>query len=211
MPIMLLRTDRWVADPHVPDEVVGRSFMLLTDAMPVRMDASHTTRDSFRQDVATTLRADLAALAIQPSLPNIGDFEALGRQCRSVLVATERLPTIPVPPGLPRVPRHICFVDQRPLLRGIRWVFAERGRLSLAELLRPLEPFIPDGHTINVLGGSREHGWDGTWLEIWPGCGPSLSCLHACHRQGLFSFHRRARKVPVPCLTLDNATEGLPI
>ena len=42
-------------------------------------------------------------------------------------------------------------------------------------------------------------------------CGPSLSCLHACHRQGLFSFHRRARKVPVPCLTLDNATEGLPI
>ena len=55
LPIMLLRTDRWVADPHVPDEVVGRSFMLLTDAMPVRLDASCTTRDSFRQDVATVV------------------------------------------------------------------------------------------------------------------------------------------------------------
>ena len=53
--LMLLRTDRWVADPQVPDGVIGRSFMLLTDAMPVRLDAAHTTRDSFRQDVAEVL------------------------------------------------------------------------------------------------------------------------------------------------------------
>ena len=141
MPIMLLRTDRWVADPHVPDEVVGRSFMLLTDAMPVRLDASCTTRDSFRQDVATVVVFLLPRSACPIFLSR--------RDCPEPLATSASLTNA-----------H-SFGAFAGLL--------QRGRLSLAELLRPLEPFIPDGYAINVLGGSRENGWDGTWLVIWPG------------------------------------------
>ena len=80
---MLLRVDGWVADPDLPDLPVDRSFWILTDAMPARLLASDTSRDSFRKDVARVLVTDL-----QPSLPNFGDLEVLGRTCRSVLVAT---------------------------------------------------------------------------------------------------------------------------
>ena len=131
LPLMLLRTEGWIGDPALPADVVGRSFLVLTDTLPSRLDAVHTTRDSFRQDIAVLLRTEVPRLSIQPSLPNLGDYEMLGWQCRGVVAATEQLDRTPIPPGRTRPVRHICFIDQRPLLRGVRWIFAEHGRLGL--------------------------------------------------------------------------------
>ena len=88
LPLMLLRTEGWIGDPALPADVVGRSFLVLTDTLPSRLDAVHTTRDSFRQDIAVLLRTEVPRLSIQPSLPNLGDYEMLGWQCHGVVAAT---------------------------------------------------------------------------------------------------------------------------
>ena len=153
----------------MPADVVGRSFLVLTDTLPSRLDAVHTTRDSFRQVIAVLLRTEVPRLSIQPSLPNLGDYEMLGWQCRGVVAATEQFDRTPIPPGRTRPVRHICFIDQRPLLRGVRWVFAEHGRLGLDSICGPLEPWVPGGCRLNLLGDTREHSWDRSWVHVWPG------------------------------------------
>ena len=77
---MLLRTGGWIADPALPDTAGNRSFLVLTDTLPARLDARLTTRDSFRRDIVTLLRADNDRLSVRPSLPSLTDYEFLGHQ-----------------------------------------------------------------------------------------------------------------------------------
>ena len=152
---MLLRVEHWVADPLVPTGDIGRSYYVLTDAIPARLDASATTRDSFRQDVAALLSADLLRLTIQPSLPSLSDYEFLGYQCRSVVVATERLDRAPIPPGRPRQQPSICFIDARPLLRGVQWRFVHNGRIAVDALLVEYAVDMPVGFRLNIWRSHR--------------------------------------------------------
>ena len=169
LPLMLLRTEHWVADPNLPQGDFGRSYLVLTDAMPALLDARNTTRDTFRQAVADLLRADLLRVTIQASMPSLADYEYLGRQCHSVIVATERIDRTPVPPGRIHRRPDICFVDARPLLRGVSWVLHEHGRIAIDVLLQAHGDFVPLGYSLNVLGGVVERAWDSTWIRVWPG------------------------------------------
>ena len=167
--LMLLRRDGWVADPQVTGNLFERSFYVLTDAWPVRFLAEGCTRDTFRADLSAQLRAAVDRLSIQPSLPNLADFELQGRICHRVLVATEGIVRLPVLPGRPRSSLHPCLLDLRPVLRGLKWVFAEQGLISVLQVLRMHVPAPPRRMRANILGGSITHRADGPWLQVWPG------------------------------------------
>ena len=167
--LMLLRRDGWTADPLIPGNIFERIFYVLTDACPVSFHADGCNRDTFRAELAAELRTTVDRLSVQPSLPNLADLELQGRICHRVLVATENIVRIPVPPGRLRRSQHPCLLDLRPVFGGLKWVLVEQGQLSVLQVLRSFVPVPPRRMRANFLGVAMTHRADGSWIQVWPG------------------------------------------
>ena len=167
--LMLLRRDGWTADPLIPGNIFERIFYVLTDACPVSFHADGCNRDTFRAELAAELRTTVDRLSVQPSLPNLADLELQGRICHRVLVATENIVRIPVPPGHLRRSQHPCLLDLRPVFGGLKWVLVEQGQLSVLQVLRSFVPVPPRRMRANFLGVAMTHRADGSWIQVWPG------------------------------------------
>ena len=88
--------------------------------------------------------------------PAIPDISYMGQDCRAVVVLTERLPCVPVPPGRVCVPQHVIFLDRRAILLDLTWVIADRGLLDFDLLTAEYERDRPPGFTLIVKGGQHQ-------------------------------------------------------
>ncbi|CAE7729788.1 unnamed protein product, partial [Symbiodinium necroappetens] len=166
---MLLRHAGGNTQPEMPTGNIGRFFWILTDAWPVLFDARHATRDTFQAALAVELRTVIGALAVQTPKPMIGDYDHNGRHCEKVIVATEQICRVPVPPGRRIPPTDICVLDLRPILKGLRWLLVHKRKIHLEPLVTELSDGAPDGFRVNIAGGSIEHTTHGTYIQVAPG------------------------------------------
>ncbi|CAE6968585.1 unnamed protein product [Symbiodinium sp. CCMP2592] len=166
---MLLRTDTWTEAPAMPEHPPGRAIWVLTDAMPVCFDASNSNRANFRSELALRLLSSADRIAIQPAVPMLQDYACRGHPCDRLIVATERIQLLTVPPYRRTSRKTIFFLDKRPILQGVVWGLVDGGRIPASSLLDMISEPIPPRCRIAFTGGTMERGWDQTWMHVQAG------------------------------------------
>ena len=159
------------SDPCLHTEV-GTDFLLLSDGGQRTVNIDLDTTDSsieFKRTAATVFQYDVAKVTVCPSVPRIRDCACFGKVCMAIIVATEQISRIPIPPGRPLPMRHIALLDRRPLLKDVSWVIAIRGVLNLDLLLREYQDTAPFGHSVSLTGGQHEPRETRTLLKVQHG------------------------------------------
>ena len=159
----------WVAPcptyggPHFPAFCVlsdGAQHVILVDVDSVR------SFSDFRRLAATELRYTSDRVLVSSSLPRVTDLDVLGQHCKAILVATEYVVRVQIPPGRLSMLRTIAFVDRRCLLQDFIWVVAERGLLDPDLFLEPYQAEAPEGFSVNLKGAATELRGGRSYLRI---------------------------------------------
>ena len=106
---------------------------------------------------------------MQAAIPPISDFSHQGVECEKVVIFTERISRIPIPPGRPLAPQYVVFLDQRDILRGLDWFLAERGRVPLDALQGRYADAVPPFFKLAIDGGVWEDTAAGTIIQVASG------------------------------------------
>ncbi|CAE7459879.1 unnamed protein product [Symbiodinium sp. KB8] len=133
------------------------AFFVLSDGghstIVVDPDQVRSSAD-FREEAARVFKYR-NKVAVYPSMPQIDDLAVLGQQCKTALVATEKVLRFPIPPGrLPR--RHVLLLDARFLLRDITWITADNGLIAVQTIADHFQEYTPPGYCVNVTGAPTE-------------------------------------------------------
>ena len=91
----------------------------------------NTGAEGFRATVADLCQYPLYRTVVKPTVPRITDALFQGFPCRGVVLASAKLPYLPVPPGRLLPESTIFFVDLRPILQGFQSRCASRGKVDL--------------------------------------------------------------------------------
>ena len=169
--------------PHFP------AFQALSDGgSKVILVDVHTIRSfsDFKQLTATVFQHTSGCAHVGSSVPRVCDLSVLGQSCKAVLVATEAVRRIQIPPGRLQLLRTIAFLDRRLLLKDFSWVVAEQGLIDLDRLLEVEGEDRPYGYCLQIKGVCTELRRGRTFLRIPHGTllilsyveeNPSSSCL----------------------------------
>ncbi|CAE7296601.1 unnamed protein product [Symbiodinium sp. CCMP2592] len=167
---MLGRANRWtVPCPRMVTPLQNMVYVL-TDAwntavaVPVSCLETVGRLHSF---VAAYLRADPDRLHIQRPSPHIDNYDASGRGCSKVLVATEAVPDVVMPPARPFCNQTIYILDTRPILGDLRWRVVVGDEVDAEALMREFPS--PNGYYTSIEGGVPVRSDDRTYLQIRPG------------------------------------------
>ena len=152
--------------PEGDDVVVSSSFShfwVLYDGGSRGIDADYhaiTNIYGFQEFVADELQYAHYRTTLKTARPRIDDAVYRGVMCKAVVLVTECLPTVPVPPGRIMTPLTVVFVDLRPVLKGLDWRIFVRGEYALDLFERGLRLDTPEGHHIHIEGGTytTRHG-----------------------------------------------------
>ena len=169
--------------PHFPAFQVladGGSKVILVDVNTIR------SFSDFKQLTATVFQHTSGCAHVGSSVPRVCDLSVLGQSCKAVLVATEAVRRIQIPPGRLKLLRTIAFLDRRLLLKDFSWVVAEQGLIDLDRLIEVEGEDRPYGYCLQVKGACTELRRGRTFLRIPHGTllilsyveeNPSSSCL----------------------------------
>ena len=149
--------------PHFPAFCVlsdGGLKVILVDVETVR------SFSDFRRQTAAELQHTSGRALVSSSMPRVTNLSILGQACKALLVATEAVVRIPIPPGRIQLHRTIAFLDKRLTLRGLDWRIAERGLLDLEELVDSLQEGVPHGYVVSVTGAPTTLRLGRTFLRI---------------------------------------------
>ncbi|CAE7223156.1 unnamed protein product [Symbiodinium sp. CCMP2456] len=157
---MLASTRRWALPCPTYGGPCAAAFLTLSDAgfraLPVDTQMVHSA-EGFRALASAAFHYDPEKVTIRPSVPRRTDLCFLGQECHAVVVATEALSRVPIPPGRVLPQQGIVFLDARPVLQEWRWMVSVEGRLSLDVLTAQFT--APAGFTTIVKGGQPiRHG-----------------------------------------------------
>ncbi|CAE7939956.1 rbcL, partial [Symbiodinium necroappetens] len=150
--------DRWEADPPLAFSSSFSHFWVLHEGGARGIDVDYHAIDNaygFQEFAADALQFAQHRTSLKTASPRIGDAMYKGILCRAVVLVTECLPTLPVPPARVTVPLTVVFLDMRPVLRGFEWRILARGETALDVFTQGLHLEPPTGHHILVQGGSR--------------------------------------------------------
>ena len=131
---LLFVGDRWEADPPLAFSSSFSHFWVLHEGGAKGIDADYHAIDNvygFQEFVADTLQFAQHRTSLKTASPQILDGVYRGVLCKAVVIVTECLPTIPVPPARITVSLTAVFLDMRPVLRGIDWRILARGETAL--------------------------------------------------------------------------------
>ena len=169
---MLRDTHDWISPcpiyggPHFP------AFCVLSDGgckvVLVDVDSVRSFSD-FRRLAATELQYRSGQVLVSSSQPRVSDLEVPGQYCKAILVATEHVLRIQIPPGRLSMLRTIAFVDRRCLLQSFTWVVAEQGLLDLDRFLEPYHAEAPAGYSASLTGAPTELRCGRPFLRIAQG------------------------------------------
>ena len=114
--------------PHFP------LFLVMSDGgqhqVPVDVEQVRSFAD-FQQHTIRLLRYTSEQPVICSSVPRVKDLAVLGHFCKAVLVATERVRRLPMPPCRLSLYSPIVFLDCRRILQGFTWMAADQGLIDL--------------------------------------------------------------------------------
>ena len=150
--------DSWVTDPPLAFSSSFSHYLVLHEGGARGIDADFhaiTSAYSFQEFAADALQFAQHRTTLKTTSPQIHDGMYKGVLCRAVVLVTECLPTIPVPPARLTVPLTVVFLDMRPVLGGFNWRILARGETALDVFTRGLNLEPPPGYSINIDGGSR--------------------------------------------------------
>ena len=178
--LLLTRIDGWaVACPqhggHDPS-----LFCILTEAglKCLHIDADRVlTSADFKAATTQAYHFTYDRVTICPSVPRLCNVSVVGRDCQAVLVATENISRLPVPPAKPTQRQHVVFVDCRLLFVDIQWLLAPQGLLCLVEAARQLGVTAPVGYALQLRGGTTEQRHGQEYLRVDHGEVLVLLCL----------------------------------
>ena len=149
--------------PHFPAFCVlsdGGYKVILVDVEEIK------SFSDFKRLSAETFQHSSGHVNVCSSMPRVNDLAVDGQACKAILVATETVRRIQIPPGRLQLMRTIVFLDCRLLLRDFAWVAADQGRLDVDLLVADHSDGIPDGYCINVKGASTEIRAGHTFLWV---------------------------------------------
>ncbi|OLQ00962.1 hypothetical protein AK812_SmicGene16321 [Symbiodinium microadriaticum] len=155
---LLFVGDKWEADPPLAFSSSFSHFWVLHEGGAKGIDADYHAIDNvygFQEFVADTLQFAQHRTSLKTASPQILDGVYRGVLCKAVVIVTECLPTIPVPPARITVSLTVVFLDMRPVLRGIDWRILARGETALDVFTRGLHLEPPQGYRIHIEGGHR--------------------------------------------------------
>ena len=162
---LLFDGNSWLKEPPLQFSSSFSHFWVLHDGGSRGIDADYhaiTSAYGFQEFVADELRYAQYRTTLKTARPRITDAVYRGIMCKAVVLVTECLPTVPVPPGRITTPLTVVFVDLRPVLKGIDWRLFVKGEYSLDLFERGLRLDTPEGHYVHIEGGTctTRHGVD---------------------------------------------------
>ena len=117
---MLASTELWDPQTAVPAPL-GSFYLLLSEGLPMLFRMPDRQRDRFREMVAELLSFSEQDLTIRGPRAPIEDAMFLGHLLGSVLIATERVHRLPIPPARLHASQWLLFLDLRLILCGFSW------------------------------------------------------------------------------------------
>ena len=127
---LLLSCESFEAEAPQPVSPSFSNFLVLNDGGPRGIVADYNVINSsfgFQEYAAEILQLQQHRASLKCSKPRIEDALHRGVRCRAVVLVTECLPNIPVPPARSTVKLTVAFLDLRPILRGFDWRILVEG------------------------------------------------------------------------------------
>ena len=153
----------WEQEPPLAFSSSFSHFWVLHEGGSRGIDADYHKIDTvygFQEFAADALQFAHYRTTLKTSAPRIEDAVYRGVLCKAVVLVTECLPTLPVPPARVTTPLTVVFLDMRPVMRGFEWRILVRGESDLKVFKQGLRVEVPDGFALRITGGSRatRHG-----------------------------------------------------
>ena len=139
----------------------GRWVNLLTDDEPCQVLPSPQRVLPARVEFAALLDYTLDRLVLQPAHPPIRDHFDRGILSDNVIIVSQQVA---------RDEEHILYVlDMRPVLCGLTWGVARRGRVRVRPILDRFFGVCPEGYQAVMRGGRTDPGGYPECLLVQPG------------------------------------------
>ncbi|CAE7375700.1 unnamed protein product [Symbiodinium sp. CCMP2456] len=160
---------QWTIPCPVYPGIQDTAFWTLSDAGHKLLPIAVRDSDSSAELKEATSRAflyNIEQTTVCPSVPRVRDASYKGRDCAAILVSTESISRLPIPPGLPLHRQHVIILDERLLLRDFSWRLAAQGVVDFDSLTQEYQAFAPEGYAININGGHPELRGQRTLLHV---------------------------------------------
>ncbi|OLQ08065.1 hypothetical protein AK812_SmicGene8458 [Symbiodinium microadriaticum] len=165
---MLFDSDPWNAQTAVPAPR-GQHYLLLTEGIPQLFTLEAEGRLGYRDLIAQQLQFLEQNMTLQGTRPRLDDVVHCGHHPYAVVVATEAICLLPVPPARLSPPKWILVLDLRDILLPFSWRFLACDTIPVQEILREFDPCRPDGFVVSVTGAPIEHWPSGPVFRIRTG------------------------------------------
>ena len=156
---MLQQADSWRLPCPTHAGCTTESYLVLSDGGQRVLRAGPpdvSCAADFLRLASAAFRYRPPLVTVCPTVPRLPDLCELGQQCRALLVATEQVCKVPIPPGRSRPSQQIVFLDCRFLLKDFTWLLAENGCVDADQVAALYQPEAPFGHVVQVRGGQTE-------------------------------------------------------
>ena len=156
---MLQHPHGWDPDPPNLHSGPCSHFWVLTDGGPrgITVDFARVSRShDFAEFVSNLLDYRPWHATIRTSQPRIRNGCFRGVDCKAVVLATETLPTVPIPPGRIVIMPRVVFLDLRPILQGFVWRTYNKGEIELESFEQDFLENLPEEGDVYVHGGVEE-------------------------------------------------------
>ncbi|CAE7635292.1 unnamed protein product, partial [Symbiodinium necroappetens] len=155
---LLFAGEHWEPEPPLAFSSSFSHFWVLHEGGSRGIDADYhkiTSAYGFQEFAADTLQFAQYRTTLKTASPRIQDAVFKGVLCKAVVLVTECLPTLPVPPARVTTPLTVVFLDMRPVLRGLDWRIIVQGEVDIEVFKQGLKLDIPPGFVLKVAGGNR--------------------------------------------------------
>ena len=150
----LQSAEGWDLRPTMPGPgyFPGQTFWVLTDSQPTRFNLGYRNRLCLQADLCSHLGSEEHRLSVTIARPDITDAFMKGHWTTNVVVATEKISTVPFPPARTRDTGIVLILDCRPLLLGFRWLLLQSPHIPVAEVTQLFHEHCPAEYMIAVTG-----------------------------------------------------------
>ncbi|CAE7896755.1 unnamed protein product [Symbiodinium necroappetens] len=159
---LLFDGDGWEQEPPLAFSSSFSHFWVLHEGGSRGIDADYHKIDTaygFQEFAADALQFAHYRTTLKTAAPRVEDAVYKGVLCKAVVLVTECLPTLPVPPARITTPLTVVFLDMRPVLRGFEWRILVRGESDLEVFKQGLRIEVPEGFALRIVGG-RPRVWN---------------------------------------------------
>ena len=160
---LLFAGEYWEPEPPLAFSSSFSHFWVLHEGGSTGIDADYHKINSaygFQEFAADALQFAQYRTTLKTASPRIQDAVFKGVLCKAVVLVTECLPTLPVPPARVVTPLTVVFLDMRSVLRGLDWRILVQGEVDIEVFKQGLKLDVPSGFVLKVDGGNRvtRHG-----------------------------------------------------